>query len=178
MPELGQWAILIAKSNAEIVAERALRQAGLRTYLPWYRKLIEPHGRERQSALVMRLVFPGIIFVQAWPGFYRPLTGVDKAMPSYRGGPPATMNDSDIDILMRREREGAFDEAKPPRGFRADQLTIGSRYRIDMFETSIGAVLEELSPNGQALVRIMIFGRETIAQVDAYALRDVAHTKA
>lgn len=173
-PEFERWTILLAKSSAEVVAERSLRQAGYRTYMPWFRKLVQPHGRERQAQLVMRLVFPGIVFVQAWPGFVRPLAGVEKAMSRYRGGPPAMMTDSDIGHLMQRERAGAFDEARPPRGGRIDHLAIGTKYELEAHDRLISAVLEGLSPDGQATVGMMMFGRYTLAQVDASALREAA----
>lgn len=165
--DLVRWAILLSKSSGETVAERSLREAGYRSYLPWFRKLLQPHGRERYPALVMRLVFPGIVFVQAWEGFRHPLTGVEKAMPSYRGGPPATMADSDIALLMRREREGAFDEARPPH-----DLKIGGQYEFEKSGRLLSAVLEELSADGQATVRMVMFGRETRTQVDVQALRE------
>lgn len=168
-----RWAILLSKSSAEVIAERSLREAGYRTYLPWFRKLVQPHGRERQSALSMRPVFPGIVFVQGWPGFVRPLMGVDRALPRHRGGPPATMSDGDIAHLMNREREGVFDEAKPPRGTSTDHLTIGNQYEIEAHNRLISAVLEGLSPDGQATVSMMMFGRYTLAQVDASTLREV-----
>lgn len=168
-----RWSILLSKSAAETVAERSLREVGYRTYLPWFRKMVQPHGRDRRPSPVMRPIFPSIVFVQAWMGFGgRPLTGVDKCMQSYRGGPPATMLDTDIAILMQREREGAFDEIHPPRGAGLEHLEVGGTYEYgwDGLDLALSAVLEELSPDGQATVRMMMFGRETRVQIDARAL--------
>ena len=63
------WVIVETKQSAEEVAERSLRQAGYRVYLPRYRKLLSPHGRGRQPVTSMRPLFARVLFVQDWRGW-------------------------------------------------------------------------------------------------------------
>ncbi len=173
MNSLPPWVVVVTKPLAEEAAERSLRQAGYRVYLPRYRKALLPHGSSRRPGYTMRPLFDRLVFVQDWRGWPRgvSITGALGLMQSHPG--TAKLTDPDVAIIMERERAGDFDMAGP----RGD----GSHIRGDLmpgdpveFEMAFGArimgVLEELSPNGKAIVRTMIFDRVVRTEVGAGAL--------
>lgn len=168
---LPAWVIVVTKPLAEEAAERSLRQAGYRVYLPRYRKLLLPHGVDRKSNHTMRPLFERLVFVQDWRGWPKSsITGAIGLMPSRPG--IAKLSDADVAIIMERERAGEFDMVGP-HGIRGD-LEPGDKVE---FETAFGAkimgVLEELSPNGKAVVWTMIFDRVVRTEVGAGTLSKV-----
>ena len=170
---LPPWVIVVTKPSAEEAAERSLRQAGYRAYLPRYRKVLLPHGVNRRPDHTMRPLFERLVFVQDWRGWPKnSIAGALGLMQSHRG--TAKLLDGDVAIIMERERAGDFDMTGP----RGD----GSHIRGDLvpgdhveFETAFGTkimgVLEELSPNGKAVVWSMIFDRMVRTEVGTGVLR-------
>ena len=168
------WVVVITKPAAEEVAERNLRQAGYRVYLPRYRKLMRPHGSDRRGQPSMRPLFVGYLFVHDWRGWPEvPINGVLRLMQSV--GRTVEMADSDLLRIWERERQGRFDEVPTPRSrVQRTDLEIGGTYEFDALGGCIEATLEDLSENGKAVVRALMFGREIPWTVDADELRVIS----
>lgn len=173
------WVIIETKPASEEVAERSLRQAGYRVYLPRFRKLLTPHGRDRKPASAMRPLFPRLIFAQDWRGWpdrrEQIVIGALRVMPANRAGGVAKLSDTDIAVIMRKERTLAFDQVKWPPGsgpIIRNDIAPGDRVEVDLHGTAVLGILEELSDDGKATIRAVIFGREVpIRDVDADALQ-------
>jgi transcription antitermination factor NusG len=168
------WVIVQTKPTLEHVAERSLLGAGYRTYVPYYRKMLSPHGRERKPASGMRPLFPSLVFVQDWRGWPQVWIGGITGLMLVRPSIPARLSDRDIALVMERERSGAFDELLYPRGagleIRTD-IEIGEQVEIEAHGARILGTLEELSPDGKAIVEMMLFGRLVRASVDPAQIR-------
>jgi len=112
MPDTAPWVIVETKPHCEERVERGLRQHGYRVYLPRYRRLLTPHGSGRRDATAMRPLFSRIVFCQDWRGWPRAsVTGVFGLM-RMTGGNTAKLPDSDIFVIMTRERAGEFDDVQ------------------------------------------------------------------
>lgn len=168
------WVLVITKPSAEEVAERNLRQAGYRVYLPRYRKLLRPHGSERRGYCSMRPLFAGYLFVNDWRGWPDiPINGVLRLMQS--GGRNVEMSFGDVERIWQQELSGRLDEAATPRSrTRRTDLQIGETYEFDMLDERVNAVLSDLTDSGKAIVRAMMFGREIPWTVDAADLRAIS----
>lgn len=168
------WTIVVTKPMQEDIAERSLRQAGYRVYLPRYRKLLLPHGRERKPTTAMRPLFSGLLFAQDWRGWpTTPVQGTIGLMQAYPG--TAKLSDIDVRIIMDRERSCEFDEVSRPNGggpVIRDDIEIGAEVEIEAFGSRILGVLDDLSDNGKAVVSAMVFGRSVRMTVDASALME------
>jgi hypothetical protein len=158
------WVIVETKPGAEDVAERSLWRSGYRVYVPRYRRLIWPHGRERKPAPAMQPLFGRVVFVQGWQGWPPlPIAGVVGLM-TVEPGNPAMLSDEDIGLIMARERNREFDQTP---SVSTIDFAIGEEVEIEAFGTRIIGVLEELSPSGKAIVAAMLFGRSVRTEVDA-----------
>jgi hypothetical protein len=170
------WAIVRTHPQAEDVAERSLRQVGYRAYLPRYRKLLLPHGRDRRPATALRPLFVGIVFAQDWRGW--PQHTVSGTNGLFRvAGTTAKLSHADIEIMQRKERQCEFDDIKrPPSGgvVIRDDIAIGDDCEVEMFGVRVMAVLDELSDDGKAVLRATILGREVRTEVDADAIHPVS----
>lgn len=170
------WAIIRTQPQAEEVAERSLRQVGYRAYLPRYRKLILPHGRDRKPAAVLRPLFTGIVFAQDWRGFpQQSVSGTNGVLKV--AGSTAQLSHADVEIMQAKERACVFDDIKrPPSGgvVIRDDIKPGDECEIEMFGHRVLAVLDELSDSGKAVLRATILGREVRTEVDADAIRAVS----
>lgn len=169
---LPPWVIVLTKSTAEDAAESSLRQVGYRVYVPRYRKVLLPHGRQRRPDQIMRPLFERLVFVQDWRGWPSKIRiiGTVGLMPARPG--VAQLCDADVALIMERERAGDFDMVGPhgddtQRG----DLAIGDEVEFDAFGAKIMGVLEALSPNGKAIVSALIFGRIVRTEVGAGSLR-------
>lgn len=160
---------------SEEIAERSLRQAGYRVYLPRYRKEMKPHGSDRAGKPSMRPLFVGYIFVHDWHGWpLDPITGIVGLMKS--AGRNVELADEDLARIWAKEKLGSFDELPTPRakqGRRTD-LPIGGTVEFDLHGERVLAVLDELSDSGKAIVRGLMFNRETVLSIPAETLRVVA----
>jgi len=168
---LPPWVIVVTKSASEEAAERCLRAAGYRAYLPRYRKMLLPHGGARRPDHAMRPLFDRLVFVQDWRGWPKISIAGALGLMSARPG-VAKLSDVDVALIMERERAGDFDQATLG-GMRND-LVPGDQVE---FETSFGAkiigVLEELTPQGKAIVWAMLFDRIVRTEVGAGVLQKV-----
>jgi len=166
------WAIVRTLPQAEEVAERSLRQVGYRAYLPRYRKLILPHGRDRKPATVMRPLFVGIIFAQDWRGWpSHTVTGTAGLM--RLAGHNAALSHADIEIMQAKERACEFDDLKrPPAGgvVIRDDIKPGDECEVEFFGERLEAKLDGFSDDGKAILRMVILGREVRTKVDADAV--------
>lgn len=167
------WAIVRTLPQAEEIAERSLRQVGYRAYLPRYRKLLLPHGRDRKPATALRPLFVGIIFAQDWRGWpTHTVTGTSGLLKI--AGNTAKLTNADIDIMQAKERACEFDDIKrPPSGgvVIRDDIHVGDDCEIEMFGQRVMAVLDELSDDGKAVLRATIMCREVRTEVDADSIR-------
>ena len=169
------WVIVETRAMCEHTVERSLRDAGYRTCVPLARQLRRPHGQDRKAIAIMRPVFSGIVFVQDWRGWpERTVTGVYRLMRGPRGA-NATLSGRDIAIIQDRERSGAFETSypRPPANgiVTRDDLVIGEQVEYEVSDRTILGALEELSEDGMAVVRSLVFGREVRINVAADALR-------
>jgi hypothetical protein len=166
------WVIAQTNPGSEDAAERALRLAGYRTFVPRYRGFAYPHGRDRRPTIMLRPVFMRICFAQDWYGWpsisISSITGLMMLQP----GNAAMLSDADIAVIMDRERNREFDEvrAKPAGGL----FEVGDEVEIDAFGARILGVLEELSDDGKAVVRAMLLGRAVRTSVSAARLHIVS----
>lgn len=169
---LPPWVIVETKPSAEEIAERSLRQAGYRVYLPRFRRLLSPHGGERKPAPSMRPLFQRLLFAQDWRGWPAlPVIGTIGLM-QMRPSVPAKISDGDIMLIMERERSGEFDEIKQANTVVA--IDLGEPIEIDAYGTRVLGVLEELSTEGKVIISAMLFGRMIRTQVDAHLIRRAA----
>lgn len=157
------WVVVITKPMAEEIAERSLRQAGFRVYLPRYRKEMRPHGSARRGKPSMRPLFAGYLFVQDWNGWPDdPINGTIGLMKSAARN--VEIAETDIVRIIDSERAGEFDEMPSPRSRRAKRtdLTVGDTVEMDLLGVRVLGVLDDLSESGKAIVRAMMFNREVI----------------
>ena len=119
----------MTKPTSEEVAERSVRQAGYRTYLPRYRKLLRgvriENGRRIRTRgdgdLVMRPLFSCYVFAELHPGdgggAIGRSTGVVRVMrhraEADGNARPRMLADEVVEAIRERERRGDFDEARP-----------------------------------------------------------------
>jgi hypothetical protein len=161
---LPPWVIVETKASAEELAERQLLQAGYRAYLPRYRRLLLPHGRNRRPVIIMRPLFTRLVFCQDWRGWPPDIsiTGAIGLMKSRPG--IAKLADADIELIQQRERAGEFDMAVPggSSGARQD-IKVGDEVEIE--GQKIMGVLAELTPSGKAVIWSLVFDRIVRVQV-------------
>src|SRR5574338_1402241 len=164
------WVVVITGEESEDTAERHLRRAGYRVYLPRYRRLLWPHGSERRGLPTLRPLFPGYLFAHDWRGW--PQTRVAGVISLLRrpDGRMVEVADADVMLIRRREYSGKFDDVSSParsaRGKRTD-ISAGDAVGLDLLDSGVEAVVEELTDSGQAIVRTMMFGREARTTVAA-----------
>jgi len=163
------WVIAQTNPGAEDSAERALRFAGYRAYFPRYRALAYPHGRDRRPIPTLRPVFLRICFVQDWFGWPSVSISSVTGLMTLQPGIAANLSDADIALIMDRERNREFDEARP-----AGLFAVGDEVEIDAFGTRILGVLEGLSEDGKAIVRTMLLGRPVRTSVSTTRLQVVS----
>lgn len=157
------WVIVETKPGAEDIAERGLRLAGYRVYLPRYRCLVHPHGRNRSPVTVLRPIFPRLVFAQDWRGWPAMPIGCAIGLLSFQPGIPAGLSDGDVALIMEREHNREFDQTS--------QFTIGDAVEIDAFGSRIVGVLDALSADGKAIVSALLLGRTVRTQVDMRSIR-------
>lgn len=167
MPPSSSWVIVETKPGAEEVAERGLRLAGYRVYLPRYRCLIHPHGRQRSAITVLRPIFPRLLFAQDWHGWPSVPIGSVVGLMTMQPGIPAGLSDSDVALIMDRERSREFDTV-------GHQFTIGDAVEIEAFGQRILGVLDALSHDGKATVSAMLLGRTVRTDVSVHRLHVVS----
>lgn len=161
------WVVMITKPSAEEMVEHGLEAAGYRVYVPRYRKKMEPHGAMRRPAGSMRPLFPQIVFVQQWRGWPQPPISAAERLLSLAPGRHAELHESDLAVLMAREFALEFDEVVPVGASLIRQdLEPGEEVEIDL-GTRIQATLDQLTPDGRAILSACLFNRLVPTSVDA-----------
>lgn len=182
--EQPSWVAVISRPAAEEVAERSLRQAGYRVYLPRYRKVIrgtrvDVRGRRvrPRGEIVMRPLFPSYLFadidcVSQWSSLKR-ANGIADLI--WRGEVAAELPGSVIDGIRAAEQSGVFDEERPGCKSKRKDLPIGAQVRVldGPFSSFLG-ILSGLDETGRATALLNIFGRDTPIGIDQHALEVVA----
>ena len=161
------WVIVETRPAAEDAAERSLRLAGYRVYLPRYRCLVHPHGRSRSAVTVLRPIFPRLVCVQDWRGWPAMPINCAIGLLSFQAGIPAGLSDSDVALIMDRERNREFDTV-------GQQFSIGDAVEIEAFGQRILGVLDALSPDGKATVSMLMLGRTIRTHVPVQRLHVVS----
>lgn len=158
------WVIVTTRAASEEVAEARLRQHGYRCYLPRH--------RNRTGALVP--LWPRYFFVADWRGWPQwTVPGEPRLLKV--GGYAACMWDRDIQIIRDREQAGAFDDPMPvTRGGKRTDIGPGDAVELDLLGERLNAVLERLTDSGKAVVRVLMFERQTTLTVSQDALRATA----
>jgi hypothetical protein len=157
--------------QAEETAERSLRQFGYRAYLPRYRRLLLPHGRDRRTATAIRPLFTGLVFAQDWRG-WPPITVIGTIGLLKVAGIIASISHADIELMQKKELACSFDDI--PRPMMRGNIRPGDDCEVDISGSRIMAVLDELSDSGKAILRANILGREVKLHADADDLHAVS----
>lgn len=158
------WVIVATRANCEFAVERGLRETGYRVFLPMARRFIRPH-RGPQRACMMPL-FPGYLFASDWNGWpqHQTLSGVIGLLRDAAGN-DLRLGDADVDAIYRAQ---SSHDVPWRQQARAD-LAVGDRVHLDI-GFGVDGWIESLSDSGKAIVRSMMFGRETRFEVPQNAL--------
>ena len=185
------WAAVMAKPMAEELAEKHIRKAGFRVYLPRYRKVLrttyrDELGRVRRngkSEIVMRPLIVGYLFVelhpgQQWRSIGRCIGVVDHEpflILRAGGETPALIRPELIDVLRDRENKREFDDPHfrkkraARKSFAAGALPLkpGERVRVESgpFAGYWGR-LDDMDDSGRFQAIVEIFGRDTPIWLD------------
>jgi transcriptional antiterminator RfaH len=160
------WFAVYTQPNAELKAAEHLVRQGYAAYLPRYRRYVR-HARTR--ALVLRPLFPRYLFVgldrvtQGWRPI-RSTVGVLGLVSS--GEEPVAVAPETIDVLRRREGEGAFDVLSP-----ASVLRAGDTVRVTQgpFADFVGRLLG-IADHERVYILLDLLGRAVRAEVAATAV--------
>ena len=173
------WCVVISKSAMEEVAEARLHAQGYEVYLPRHRRILKGHRRYGRwggrGEVVLRPLFARYLFAvphpeKPWSVILSTRGVADLLM--WDENTPALLRQGEIEGIQQREQDGLFDEARDD-GIRKD-LVKGEQVRTKISGVSIlGIVDEDLTTNGKAIIRAMIFGRSSRIQVEAETLEKV-----
>jgi len=174
------WCVVMSKPAAEEIAERSIREAGYRVYLPCYRKILRGSRfgedgrriRSRRDEVVSRPLFPLYLFVelcphQQWSPICRS-TGVTRVLGVDTVGRPALLAPELVHLIRETERCGEFDEAREDTGVRTD-LSPGDAVRVPEMN-NLAATLTRLADHGRAHVVGEVLGRAVSFDVQAKTL--------
>jgi transcription antitermination factor NusG len=179
------WIVVVAKPAAEELAERSLRQAGYRVYLPRYRKLLHGvrlEGRRRirtrgPGEIVLRPAMLGYLFAQVYmldDDYHRAMRckGVASFLRMGVGDPPAHISEDAVNRIRDDENAGMFDEPRARRGKHVSRpdLAVGDQVRLEIGGMALAATLHSLDHSDRVVISYLLFGREMQARVDAHNL--------
>lgn len=166
---IAPWVIVVTSSSSEELAATSLRRAAYRVYLP--RRKVRLATTKPQFGL--RPLWPGYLLIHDWRGWpEQQIEGRPRLLKS--GGNTVEMSAADVAVIMAEELSGGFDDPLPQTGpQRRTDLAIGDTVEFDRFGERVLAVLDRLSDNGQAVVRTLMFKRETLHTVPAETLRAI-----
>ena len=108
--EVGRWYVAYTKVRSEVRAQNALREAGLKTYLPQTTVIIR-HARKREK--VQRPLFPRYLFVElneAEPQFFKVRACKDIECLVGVTGTPRSIHGRFVYDLQQAEAAGEFDQ--------------------------------------------------------------------
>jgi transcriptional antiterminator RfaH len=160
------WYAAYTQPNAEAKALDHLQRQGYSVYLPLYHRWVR-HARKR--ALVSRPLFPRYLFVgldrltQLW----RPIRSTVGVVGLVSGAEePVTVAPAIIEMLRRREGEGAFDVVSPVQNLRPGDAV---RVTEGPFEDLVGRLVG-LADHERIHILIDLLGRSVRAEVAATAV--------
>jgi hypothetical protein len=173
------WTIVEVRAGFERNAQHAFQEAGYRIYAPLYRRELQPHGPNRKSVLVMRRVFPGLLFAQDWRGWpdqrQHQIAGVIRLMP-WMGG-VAKLSDEDVAKMMLKERTCDIDDIRRPPtngAFVRDDIEKGDSVEMELHGHRIAGILEDLSEDGKSKISAYFMGAQRLFRdIDADVLKKV-----
>jgi hypothetical protein len=86
---------------------------------------------------------------------------------------PARLADTDVALIIERERAGEFDESAPTGSGAAvrTDLDLGEEVELEAFGSRIMGVLDELTDDGRAIISALMFGRIMSIRVSAAGLK-------
>jgi transcriptional antiterminator RfaH len=150
------WVVLRTQPRRELVAARSVAARLVEAYVPRLPARRDPERRP--------LVFPGYVFVRPLPGTddllrIRSVPGIAYVLP--RGGPPAQLPESVIELLRRRE-------AEPPQPLRHGErvVVLAEPFR------SLEAVFDRhLSAAGRVRVLLELVHRVVAVDLEEAQLR-------
>lgn len=189
--EEASWCVVIAKPMNEELAEKTIRSAGYRVYLPRSIRFIrerdeDENGRKTRmtkAAPVVRPAFRGYLFFELWPDQQwrhlmdsRHTRGVQRILT--QGDRPVPVHSEIIKALREHEDAGLFDE---PVGLRVrgnskrrHDLSDGETVRIGAGAfAGFLAQLEGQDDQGRATALVELLGRLVPIQTDAQSLERI-----
>lgn len=164
-----RWAIVAADHGREEVAERAIRDAGLRAYLPRRRKFLvgwrinEAGNRLRcnRGSIVLRPLLPGFLFAELHPGQKLPPDQFERWRHWHHNRKQAYVSDGDIAVLRAVEQAGKFDDPRcQSTAEKLKDIEVGDGVTLERAGMRFGAVIADMSRPGKLVLQTMMFGRE------------------
>jgi transcription antitermination factor NusG len=112
------WCVVMSNPMGEELAERGIREAGYRVYLPRERKMLRGDGTRKRprSEIVMRPLFRGYLFAELHPNQQwhpiRDARGVSRSALIMRGERPALLPPALVEAIRIKEQAGDFDDPR------------------------------------------------------------------
>lgn len=172
------WAVVITKPMCEEIAEKSIRAAGFRAYLPRYKKILVGHRVGNRGKAVIRPLFPRYLFVELWPDQQwsplRSTTGVSDLI-WLRGDAdprPSLISPEVVEAIREAEHAEQFDMGTKQnlKGLKAGNLV---RITAGPFAELVGHIAECDSEERRVIVLLGILGG-TKATLPGAALEIVA----
>lgn len=159
MSNAASWVIVATRPSSEYTAADSLRRAGYRVYLPQRKVHL---ASWRLGALTLRPLWPGYLFCHDWRGWpEQQVEGEPRLLK--RSGEVVSMPRGDVALIRDRELSGAFDDPLPgSKSLKRTDIVAGDSVTFDFGGRDIPGVLDELSDDGKAILRAILFGRETV----------------
>jgi transcription antitermination factor NusG len=169
--------VVKSEPGAEFLAERRIREAGFRVYLPTYRVALTGHRKERgRGDIIPKPLFVGYLFVevsrgQNWHPVKRQVGVARDGVLMRDGLLPHLIPEALIEKIRREEQDGRWDRfPKRIMGKRGDLLDektgkalVGMELRVTdggPWDGFIGK-LDDVDDRGRVRVLLSIFGRQT-----------------
>jgi transcriptional antiterminator NusG len=168
--------VVKSEPGAEFLAQKRIREAGFRVYLPTYKVALTGHRKERgRGDIIPKALFVGYLFVevsrgQNWHPVKRQVGVARDGVLMRDSNDPHLIPEALIEKIRREEQDGRWDRfPKRIMGKRSDlmdeqgQPRVGLQLRVadgGPFDSFIGT-LDNLDDRGRVRVLLSIFGRQT-----------------
>lgn len=161
---LPQWAVVVARHGAELLAAERLREAGFRTYLPLMRVVLSGHRHGARGQVVLRPMIPPYLFAELHPGQWIDPGPRDLWRQWYKpwDRERGFVSDEAIELLRESEaREGeVVAAAKLPRS------EIGAAVSADVGGVRIDGIVRKLSGSDRLIIESLHGMRLDISEKD------------
>jgi len=159
------WFVVRTRPRAEETAVRHLANQGFAAYLPRYRRRVR---HARRSALLLRPLFPGYLFVHLDPARCRwrsinGTVGVQEILT--HGDTPLRVADCIIDEIRAREDESGAVKLAPPSFVRGQAVRL-----LDGPLAELSGLFEEMRDDSRVVLLVSLLGRQVRMQVPAAAV--------